>query len=105
MIAMAAYAPLTTLDRHEHPTSMAFSKQSRTDGTEVAVFCAMRSEQVDNPGVIARPPLIYLGFLITGIILERVWPAVFAAQPFGGISRFVAAAALVGIGAATLASR
>jgi hypothetical protein len=49
MIAMAAYAPLTTLDHHEHPTSMAFSRQSRTDGTEIAVFFPIQSEQVDNP--------------------------------------------------------
>ncbi|MFQ5783307.1 MAG: methyltransferase family protein [Alphaproteobacteria bacterium] len=28
----------------------------------------------DRPGVIAPPPLIYLGFLLAGLGLDRVWP-------------------------------
>jgi protein-S-isoprenylcysteine O-methyltransferase Ste14 len=64
----------------------------------------MQSDQADNPGVIARPPLIYLGFLIAGIVLDHVWPAVSAAQPFGGSGRFAVAALLVIIGAAILTS-
>lgn len=64
----------------------------------------MQFEQSDNPGVIARPPRIYLGFLIAAIILDRLWPAVSAAQPFGGRGRFLVAAALIVIGAAMLAS-
>ena len=31
--------------------------------------------QRDNPGVIAPPPLIYLGFLVIGLLLDYVWPA------------------------------
>jgi protein-S-isoprenylcysteine O-methyltransferase Ste14 len=62
----------------------------------------MQSDQIDNPGVIARPPRIYLGFLIAGIILDRLWPAVSAAQPFGGSGRFFVAAALIVIGAAIM---
>ena len=59
--------------------------------------------QADNPGVVARPPLIYLGFLIAGIILDRVWPIV-PMQPFGGSLRFIGAATLVLIGIAILTS-
>ncbi len=29
----------------------------------------------DNPGVIAPPPLIYLGFLVLGLALDYLWPA------------------------------
>jgi protein-S-isoprenylcysteine O-methyltransferase Ste14 len=64
----------------------------------------MQSNQIDNPGVIARPPRIYLGFLIAGVILDRVWPAVSAAQPFGGSEWFLVAAVLIVIGAAMLTS-
>ncbi len=28
----------------------------------------------DNPGVIAPPPLIYLGFLVLGVALDYLWP-------------------------------
>ncbi len=30
-------------------------------------------DDADKPGVIAPPPLIYLGAIITGAVLERVW--------------------------------
>ena len=32
------------------------------------------SQQTDRPDVIARPPLIYAGFLLAGATLERLWP-------------------------------
>jgi protein-S-isoprenylcysteine O-methyltransferase Ste14 len=64
----------------------------------------MGSDQIDNPGVIARPPLIYLGFLVAGIILDRAGPAVSSAQPFGGSGRFFVAAILLVIGIAMLRS-
>jgi protein-S-isoprenylcysteine O-methyltransferase Ste14 len=64
----------------------------------------MQTNQADNPGVIARPPRIFLGFLIVGVILDRVWPAVAAAQPFGGGMRFIPALALLSLGVATLTS-
>ena len=54
----------------------------------------------DNPGVIARPPLIFLGFLAAGLLLDRIWPAASAAQLFGGGLHFLAAIVLVAIGAA-----
>ncbi len=28
----------------------------------------------DNPGVIAPPPLIFLGFLLLGLVLDALWP-------------------------------
>jgi protein-S-isoprenylcysteine O-methyltransferase Ste14 len=33
----------------------------------------MESEAVDRPGVIAPPPLIYLGAIVAGAVLERIW--------------------------------
>ena len=34
----------------------------------------MAAEENDSPGVIAKPPLIYLGFLLLGLGLDRLWP-------------------------------
>ncbi len=34
----------------------------------------MTEHQKDNPGVIAPPPLIYLGFLVLGGVLDYLWP-------------------------------
>jgi protein-S-isoprenylcysteine O-methyltransferase Ste14 len=70
----------------------------------VAQWPFMQTDQNDSPGVIARPPRIYLSLLIAGIILDHVLPAVSAAQPLGGRERFVVAAILIVIGAAMLAS-
>ena len=30
---------------------------------------------MDHAGVIARPPFLYLGFLLAGLVLEVLWPA------------------------------
>lgn len=62
----------------------------------------MASEQADNPGVIARPPLIFLGFLIAGLLMDRIWPAAFAAQLFDSRLRFVLALALAIAGIAIM---
>jgi protein-S-isoprenylcysteine O-methyltransferase Ste14 len=62
----------------------------------------VESPQNDNPGVIARPPRIFLGFLIAGLLLDHVWPAAFAAQSFDGRWRFVVATALAITGIAIL---
>ncbi len=35
----------------------------------------------DKPGVIAPPPLIFLGFLLVGWGLDRIWPAAFLPAP------------------------
>ena len=34
----------------------------------------------DRAGVIAPPPLIYLGFIVVGLALEYIWPAPLLAQ-------------------------
>lgn len=64
----------------------------------------MQTDQLDNRGVIARPPLIYLGFLIAGITLDRVWPALSTTQPIAGSGRLLVAAVLIIVGAAVLTS-
>jgi protein-S-isoprenylcysteine O-methyltransferase Ste14 len=33
----------------------------------------MSSETADKPGVVAPPPLVYLGAILVGALLERVW--------------------------------
>ena len=62
----------------------------------------MASELHDSPGVIARPPRIFLGFLAAGLVLDRLWPAVSAAQLFGGALRFVPALVLFATGVITM---
>ena len=37
----------------------------------------MESPKADTPGVIAPPPLIYLGFLVIGLVLDHFWPVRF----------------------------
>jgi protein-S-isoprenylcysteine O-methyltransferase Ste14 len=37
----------------------------------------MESPKDRTPGVIAPPPLIYLGFLLTGLVLDHFWPVGF----------------------------
>ncbi|MFQ5939589.1 MAG: methyltransferase family protein [Alphaproteobacteria bacterium] len=53
----------------------------------------------DCPGVIAPPPLIYLGFLGLGLALGYVWPA--AVLP--GSGQFAAGFALISLGAVIMA--
>ena len=50
----------------------------------------------DNPGVIAPPPLIYLGFLVLGGALDYLWPVGFGTGAVG----VPAGAALFAIGGA-----
>ena len=56
----------------------------------------MNESNRDNPRIIAGPPLIYLGFLLTGLALDYFWPgallpdrvqytAGFAVMALGGI--------------------
>jgi protein-S-isoprenylcysteine O-methyltransferase Ste14 len=49
----------------------------------------MTATENDSPGVIAKPPLIYLGFLLLGLGLDRLWPVVvlpeIAQSPVGGV--------------------
>jgi len=37
----------------------------------------MEDPKDKTPGVIAPPPLIYLGFLVAGLVLNHFWPAGF----------------------------
>ena len=59
----------------------------------------MRSE-ADIPGVVARPPLIYLGFLAVGLVLDYVRPAPLIPD----IAQYSLGAALIVLGAVILAA-
>ena len=52
----------------------------------------------DHPGVIARPPLIFLGFLALGFVLDTIWPIAVVANdvqyPLGAIFVVVGVALL-----------
>lgn len=48
----------------------------------------------DNPGVIAPPPLIYLGFLVVGLALDYLWPV----APVAEGARYPAGFALIAVG-------
>ena len=45
----------------------------------------MNNELQDNPGVIAPPPLIYLGALAVGLLLSRAFPVKFLPRPIAFI--------------------
>jgi protein-S-isoprenylcysteine O-methyltransferase Ste14 len=53
----------------------------------------MSDEGRDNAGVVAPPPLIYLGFLITGLLLNKASPIRFLPKP---ASRLVGGSLLAG---------
>ncbi len=58
----------------------------------------MTESAKDNPGVIAPPPLIYLGFLALGFGLDYFWPVAVLpdrVQYFAGAALMVLAAAIV----------
>ncbi|MFQ5694099.1 MAG: methyltransferase family protein [Nitrospinota bacterium] len=63
----------------------------------------MNGREGDNPGVIARPPLIYLAFLLVGLALGCVWPVAFVPDSV----RFRAGIALIllGVGIQAIALR
>lgn len=52
----------------------------------------------DHPGVIARPPLIYLAALAVGLVLEFLWPQGFLALAYRLPVALVLAAAGAGLG-------
>ena len=54
----------------------------------------MNEREANNPGVIAKPPLIYLAFLLIGLVLGYVWPVGFSP----GNARYTAGSALIVIG-------
>ena len=59
----------------------------------------MGADDADRPGVVARPPLIYLGFLVLGLGLGYVWPAPF----MGDVARYALGLPLIGLGVAAMA--
>jgi protein-S-isoprenylcysteine O-methyltransferase Ste14 len=61
----------------------------------------MVAANADVAGVVARPPLLYLGFLLAGIALDRVVPL---PAPGAGGPRYGAGALLVLAGVALMAA-
>ena len=57
------------------------------------------SHSSDAPGVIAIPPLIYLGFLVLGVVLEWLWPSSFLPRTL----QYVIGLALISVSAAIAA--
>jgi len=45
----------------------------------------MSSRPAERPGVIAPPPLIYLGAIIAGALLERVWRLALPTTRWGAV--------------------
>ena len=45
----------------------------------------MADDERDNPGIVAPPPLIYLGPLVLGLLLNRKFPAPFLPRRMGRI--------------------
>jgi len=59
----------------------------------------MAAEPKDTPGVVAPPPLIYLGGLVVGLVLDRIWPAPFmTARPVAGTALVLLGVALMALG-------
>jgi protein-S-isoprenylcysteine O-methyltransferase Ste14 len=54
------------------------------------------SNSADVAGVIALPPLIFLGFMVAATVLEAIFPLPFATAH--GMPRYLAGAALVAVG-------
>ena len=50
----------------------------------------------DAPGVIAKPPFIYLGFLVLGLVLDRLWPYPLLPEAL----QYILGGALIGLGLA-----
>jgi len=62
----------------------------------------MTAGENDSPGVVARPPLIFLEALAAGLVLEVAWPS--PALPVPGAVRYPVAALLVIAGFAVAAT-
>ena len=63
----------------------------------------LRKADVDSPGITFPPPFVYLGFLLAGAALDRLWLIGFGAvswQPWVGGALIVLGAALMVAGAA-----
>ena len=57
------------------------------------------SDYDDRPAVIAPPPLLFLGFILLGLVLDLIWPS---SVPVGGF-RYIAGLGALGLGVALLA--
>ena len=58
----------------------------------------MTGEGKDRPGVVASPPLIYLGLVVVGVLVDVVWPS--AVLPSGapyGIGLAIGAVGVAGL--------
>jgi protein-S-isoprenylcysteine O-methyltransferase Ste14 len=40
----------------------------------------LRKAAADSPGVVFPPPFVYIGFILAGAVLQRLWPVGFAAD-------------------------
>lgn len=60
----------------------------------------MKRSGQDCPGVIARPPRLYLGFLVTGLVLGYFWPA---PLPGPSVARYAVGAWLIAAGVLIMA--
>ncbi len=54
----------------------------------------MTARENDCPGAIAKPPLIYLGFLLLGLGLDWLWPVAVLPET----AQYALGAALIGLG-------
>ncbi len=54
----------------------------------------MAATENDSPGVIAKPPLIYLGFFLLGLGLDRLWPVAVLPEA----AQYALGGTLVGLG-------
>ena len=61
----------------------------------------MKRNDQDCPGVIARPPRLYLAFLVVGLALSYFWPA--PPLPGAGTDRYAIGAGLIAAGALVMA--
>ncbi len=53
----------------------------------------------DRPAVVAPPPLLFLGFILLGLVLDLIWPS---SLPVGSF-QYIAGLAALGLGVALLA--
>jgi len=55
-------------------------------------------QAADTAGVVARPPLIYLGYLAAGFVLNYFWPWKFVGDALAADARLAAGAAMAAAG-------
>lgn len=60
------------------------------------------AEKKDHPGIIAAPPLIYLGFLALGIALDYLWPRSFIPRGPAESAALIFAMVLIAVATAVM---